>query len=462
MKKYLLAIIFLLCFFSSPAKDIILSLSGEKLFTPVPGYYIEDVILAQQEDSCLGYVNPALEGSYRILFFEHNIRSETRSFLMNSMPRREGLQPLLLRLNRMVIYTSNTSQGTMTRLELSLSLIRRVPELTEDFNAAVSILVYQRDIPKGLPDVIADAFDQCFSQYLERKKEGLLKPRAITSAELNANPLLQASAYPCFHPEKTRKGLFHTWIDFRDNTPDTLTPFTVIYHEDRKNPERSKAELRFEKGSKPTVVWGFCESDRTYVNIGKFCALMTPEGGQFTTWYRHTDNNNVGSAALMGGMLFGIAGAALFGGLASLGNGSDLEEQSRLDLLGGMLVPVYIRDYTRISSNVVFFLSKISDPDATLSVYLDGQLQCRMKPGDYLTLQASCHHPSAMLKVVSSTGGEATRQLDLELVKSNAYLLKVKRNHSIDIDHLFEEVKKEIMNARTDENTVCRVELSGQ
>jgi hypothetical protein len=108
---------------------------------------------------------------------------------------------------------------------------------------------------------------------------------------------------------------------------------------------------------------------------------------------------------------------------------------------------------------VVFFVSKLSDANATLSVFVDNQLQCQLKPGNYFTLKASCHHPFASIKLVSSTGSEFVEEIPMELVKPDVYLLKVKRNHTIDMDHPFGEVKNDLLKFRTNENTICRVEL---
>ena len=115
-----------------------------------------------------------------------------------------------------------------------------------------------------------------------------------------------------------------------------------------------------------------------------------------------------------------------------------------------------------ISSNVNFFLSKVSDPNASLSVYVDGQFQCTMKPGDYFTLDLSCHYTSADIKLVSSSGGEIVKQIPLRLFKSSLYLLKVKKNHSVVINLLYDQMKTDIMKGKTKENTICRVEVFGE
>lgn len=458
MRKYLLLLILVFYSLCASAKEFTITLNGQQLANPLHGYYIEDVILGQQEDSCIGYVNGFLEGTYRTIFFGKNIRSEVKEFLQNSMPAKDGFLPMIVRINRLAIYTLNTGDGSMTRFELSLSFIRKEKMLIEDFTSAVTVRISGNDIPKGLPEIIAEAFDQSILQYIERNKRGLTEPISITSEQLIRNPLQNTQTYKCFNRETSRRGIYRTWIDFRDNKPDTSVEFTVVYHNNKKEPERTKAELKFPKKSKPRIIWGFCDQDKDFVNIGKFYALLTPENNQWTTWFRHSDNNNVTAAAVMGGVAFGLVGAFVFGAIASHGSGNDLEEKSKLDLLGGTLVPVYMKDYTRISSNVVFFLSKISDPDATLRVFVDGQLQCEMKPGNYFVHQASSHHTSATIKLVSSTGGEQVNQIPLELISVDAYLLKVKKNKTINMDKLILEVKKDILKARTAENTVCRAE----
>jgi hypothetical protein len=479
MKRILLFFFLVSLYIPSNAKEYTISLSGQKLNNSISGYYINAVILGQREDSCLGYLIGGSEVlNYNPIFFEKNIRDEVKVFLANSLPKKDGLSPLIIRVNRLFLYPLSRQSGTGYHLELSISFIFPADQgFKEDFTSSTSLFMSLGDVHKNLAEIIAGAFDKSICQYQERKGRGLLNPVVITKEQMNTNSRQYPANYKCRSSELHRAGIYRTWFDFRDDTPDTAHFYTIIYHNDKKQPELSSAKLKFVKDSSHITCWGFSDGTNVFINTGSQFALLTPEEDHWTAWFKHSENNTpmVIPVYAGGGLLVGILAGALAGGaiailfssgseagsnnVSSYSSSSGDPEIYKLDMLSGMLVPYYLRDYTRIASNVVFFVSKISVANATLSVFVDNQLQCQLKPGNYFTLQASCHHPFALIKLVSSTGGEFVEEIPMELVKPDVYLLKVKRNHTIDMDHPFGEVKNDLLKFRTNENTVCRVEL---
>jgi hypothetical protein len=460
MRKSLLSIILVSFIFSCNADELTISLAKRKLSGTFHGYYIEDVILGQREDSCLGYLHPYGPNKCIALYFQNNIRSELKDFLMKSLPKQADLQPVIIRVNRIFIYQVSEGVRDYSCLDLSLSFIRTGQGLVEDFTSAFNVSVAQDYFPKGLSKMIVNAIDSSFNQYDKRSKTGFIAPVVITPGQLKENPVDKPGYFNCFTGKHPGKGFYRTWFDFRDNLPDTSLAFTVIHKYNKKNPCLSRAKLTFDKGSEPEKIWGFYEDDTLYFNTGRYYSLLMPEGDLFSTYGLSSEyTKEVVSATIIGGVLFGIVGASLFGGLTAASSDLDRIEKFRLDLFNGKLLPFCAKDYTMISSGIVFYLSKVSDPRTTLGVFVDGQLQCEMKPGNYFTLDLSCHYSSANIKLVSSLGGEKLEKIPLKLFKTKMYLLKVKKNHVIAIDHLYEQVKKDILKDMTKENTVCRVEM---
>ena len=479
MKRILLFFFLVSFYIPSNAKEYTISLAGQKLDNSIPGHYLDDVILGQREDSCLGYVVGGSEVlNYNPIFFEKNIRNEVKEFFANSLPKKEGLSPVIIRVNRLFLYPLSRQSGTGYHLELSISFI--FPEdqgFKEDFTSATSILMSLGNVQKNLAGIIAGAFDKSISQYQERKGRGLLNPVMITKEQMKTNSRQDPANYKCHSLDTHKAGIYRTWFDFRDDTPDTALFYNIIYHNDKKHPELSTAKLKFVKDSSHFTYWGFSDGKNVFINTGSQFSLLTPEEDYWTAWFQQSENNTPMmipfylGGGLLGGMLVGAIAGGIMALTSSSGSGAGSSNVSsyssssgdadiyKLDMLSGMLVPYYLRDYTRIASNVVFFVSKISDANATLSVFVDNQLQCQLKPGNYFTLKASCHHPFATIKLVSSSGGEFVEEIPMELVKPNVYLLKVKRNHTIDIDHPFGEVKNDLLKFRTNENTICRVDL---
>ena len=461
MKKMLLVV--LLCSFClcSHAEEFTLSMAGLKVSKALPGYFIRDVVVSQREDSCVGYLHPHSGRRYSILFFEKSIRGELKEFLANSMPEKPGLLPLIIRVNRIFIYQPVEGVREYTCLQLSLSFIFPVDkEMQEDFTTSVSLQEERKHIPASLPGIIARAFDEAFSQYISGKAAGLTLRAPCTREHLDENPFQKPGYFRCFAGKNPRKGLYRTWFDFRDNLPDTTTGFKAIHYYNQDNPRLSKAFLKFPKGVEPVEVWGFCEGDSVYVFGGRSFSLLEREGDLFITWSRSSEyTRDVVSAAIFGWFFAGLAGASLTGGIAALSSDPDQAEKLKLDLFNGKLLPVNATDYTMISSRVVFFLSKVSDPGATLDVYVDGQKHCGLNPGTYLTLDLSCHHTLAAVKLVSSAGGEKMLNIPLQLFKTEVYLLKANRNHLVSADHLHDQMKKDILWSRTREKTPCRAEI---
>jgi len=461
MRKPVLTLLLFAILFSCHAEEFAISLAGRKLSNPLTRYYIEDLFLSQREDSCLGYINPLGPNSYMPIFFEKNIRTELKEFLQYSMPRQVDLLPLLVRVNRIYMYETTKGVREYTCIDLSLSFIfPRENGLNDDFTSSVTLSVYQKNFPASFSVIVVNALDQCFCQYRDRMKMGLVVPKIITLGQLKGNPIYSSDYFRCFSRKNPRKGIYHTYFDFRDNVPDTSLDFKVLYKYDTDHPALSRAYLKFAKDSEPGKIWGFCEGDSVYLNWGRFFSLLSKEGDLFIASCRSTEyNRDIAPAAIFGGILGGLIGASLFGGIATLSFNHNEVGKFKMDLFDGKFFPFDAPDYTMISSNLVLFLSKVSDPEATLSVYLDGNLQCEMKPGTYFNLFLSCRYSTVNIKFVSSTGSEKSEQIPLELFKTEAYLVRIKRNHSIETAHRFDQVKTVLLRNRTKENTICSFSL---
>lgn len=88
------------------------------------------------------------------------------------------------------------------------------------------------------------------------------------------------------------------------------------------------------------------------------------------------------------------------------------------------------------------------------------RIPCELKSADYFTLSLSCHFPAINLRFVSSTGGEVSKTIEPRLLKSDVYLLKVrKKDTKIDVDHLHDQMKTDVLKNQTPEKTICKKEI---
>ncbi len=461
MKSCLLILLFIFLAISAYSEVYEVNLEGRKLEVRIPGYFIQDVILSQREDSCLGYQNPKGVLKFIAVYFDRNIRDELKEFLQNSMPELPGMKPLILRVNRFFIYETTKSLREYSCLDLSVTFILPGENtVIEEYTSDVSVSLFQQKFPPDLEKVVIKGFEDCFTRYMERSRQGLMVTREVDKAAINVNPLETPGCYRCFRMKNPKKGFYRTYFDFRDALPDTTVDFKIGHDYNAKHKELSKAYVKFPKDFKEDKIWGFCEGDSFYMNSGRSYLPLVREGDWFVTFARTSEySQDVTAAAIFGGVFFGIIGASLFGGIAAVSSDPNQTEKFRLDLFNGKLVPFDARDYTVMSSRIVLFLSKVSNPAAKLAVFTDGQQQCEMTPGSYQTIELSCHFESLNIRLVSSTGGETTEEIPVELFKTYVYLLKIGKNHKVDISRIHDEMKNSILKKRTKENTLCRVKL---
>jgi|GEM_PF-2116742 len=455
--KTLLIPLLLLLGFTCSAEDIIVSLARRKLSNPLPGYYISDVILSQKEDSCIGYNNPIGPERYEPVFFSKNIRNELKEFLQRSMPQEPGLLPLVIRVNRIYLYEIIRGVRQYTTVDLSLSFIfPRDIGLEEDFTTSVTHSVYRQDFAATIGQAVIDAVELSFTQYTERKEMGLINPRTITPEQLVENPLYSAASFRCFTEHRPCQGIYHSYFDFRDQLPDTTIRFTVHHRYNDQVSRLNSASLKFPDKKEKEKIWGFCTGDSMYMFNGQAYSLLSREGDQLVTWNRPEDYmQDVIPAAIFGGVVGGMIGAGLLGGFVAASSDHRAVQEFRIDLFDGRLYPSDFPDYTTISSTVIFYLSKSSVRDATLDVYVDGKLLCTMTPGGYFILSRSCHFKEATVVFTTPDGTSTQERIPLELYATDLYLLKVRKNGSVQFTFPNDEIKKDILKRRTPENTLC-------
>ena len=157
---------------------------------------------------------------------------------MRSMPKKEGTDPLILRINRFYLYTTHKRDNLYACLELSITFITRQDSVfSEEFTAEATPAKFYFEAGLTIPFLITEAFDQCFSRYSERLQKGLIVPLLVNEQKMSENPLVQPGHYQCFIQKERNKGIYLSFYDFRDNFVDTSFHFTVHHNYDEDNPK---------------------------------------------------------------------------------------------------------------------------------------------------------------------------------------------------------------------------------
>jgi hypothetical protein len=429
---FLILLIPLLCF--SGPHAIILNLAGRNISVIPHGFYIKDVVLSQRDDTCLGYkhhishkeYDPVIPGKYIPYYFETNIRKELLKYLANSTQEKYGLQPLILRVNRFFLHEIDYNGRPAIRFDLSVSFIRPTESgFYDDFTSVLSIVEHHLSNTNHLLTCIDTAFSYCFKEYAYQLDHKKVSPVKISQDQLTLNPFYQPDYFKYATAKRPRKALYRSWFDFRDNFPDTTENFTVYHVCNKKFPEIFKYYIKAPLDTLVKSYWGFSLGDSVYQNAGGFFTLLKQEENRLTTH------------------------------LAPLYN---YEKPWKLEInpFTGGLELFDKKDYTMISSPIVFLLSAVSKTDESLTISLNGKILCELTPGKYFIINVSPHYNHVKIKFTPSHGSALEEEIPLKLFTTQMYLLRIKKDDSVFFGH--PQTRKDLLNERTSENTVCDVE----
>jgi len=462
MKK-LLFLLFLTFFLInlSQAQEFIVSLKDQKLKNCLPNRYISEVYLVQPEDSCLGLIIKGLVKTTTPVYFEKNIKDEISDFIMSSIPEKEGTDPLILRINRFYLYTIHKNENLYACIDLSITFITRQDSVFfEEFTAMATSAKFYYEADLTIPSLVTEAFDQCFSKYSERLQKGLIVQLQVNEQQVSENPLVQPDHYRCSIQKERKKGIYLSFYDFRDNLVDTSFHFTIHHNYNEENPNLTQTHLKYKGESPPNDVWGFSDGESDFIKVGRSFCRLTLDSNIFYT-YTHSSEyaSDITSSAVLGGLFFGVIGAAVFGGLTAATTDSKYIIKTKVDPYYGKLVPFETGDYTRIASTVVFYYSKLSVPDVTLSVLVDGREKCILTPDTYLKMDFSCHYPEANITLIASNGVRSVQVIPLELNKTTFYLVKLYKDRTFLFNKLHDQMKTDYLNKKKAGNTKCSLNL---
>ena len=443
------------------AQEFVINLKDQKLNNFLSDRYISKVYLVQSEDSCLGLIIKGLVKTITPVYFEKNIKDELSDFLMRSMPEKEGTGPLILRINRFYLYTVHKNENLYACLDLSVTFITRQDSVFfEEFTAMATPAKFYFEAGQTIPFLVTEAFDQCFAKYSERLQKGLIVPLPVSEQQVNENPLVQPGHYRCLIQKERKKGIYLSFYDFRENLVDTSFHFTIHPNYNNDNPELTQTYLKYKGESPPKDIWGFSDGEGDFIKVGRSFCRLTSDSNIFFTYTRSSEYaQDITSSAVFGGLFFGVVGAALFGGLTAISTNSKYIIKTKVDPFIGKLVPFESSDYTRIASTVVFYYSKLSLPDVTLSVLVDGREKCILTPDTFLKMDFSCHYPEANITLAASNGVTSVQVIPLELNKTAVYLVKLLKDRTFLFNKLHGELKTDYLSKKKSGITKCSVNL---
>jgi len=444
-------------------KEYVLSLSEEIIKSPSDHYYVADVINATDEVCYIGFVLKS--GIPEPVKLKDGIQSEILSFLQNQFYEDENLTQLIIRINKLFYYESITQQlGPKVKVvDLNCTFIIKDSTGYHDiFTAACS--VNSKDQEKLPSSVVANAFQKVFAQFHNRYSKGLVNEKLLSPIDLTYNPFEDSTYINNLLSEKrVCIGIFKTYYDFRDNTPDTSINFKIKY----KHKETELSDIMLYRAipytlenEKIDTIWGFSDGKNVYWKVnGSFYLLEKDEKSFYIGMVRDSKTSYAAIGAAVGagagmyyggdyiGGTFGVIGGSLVGGLLGAASGELVKVD--LNFATGTSDSYLHSSQKKVESNLLFYASNYNKSEIKLS--LNGEYCCTLLPDTWAVVSL----PSSIEIINASFTPPNSSETNIEIIpslyKTDYYFCIEKKKKPLRVTKANFE-KREFLNRSISEN----------
>ena len=417
------------------------------------GFHIEKVINATGEERLIGFVQKKIDYQKVPAFFAHEISVEIAGFLKVNMMKSHGDFPLFVKVNRVLISESYNGINETATAKVDLTFITKTKDdvyykllttrVVEEKSASMGIT-------KSQPKLIAKAIAQCFSDLYDRYKQGYLSFTKISEEELYKKPESDEEISARFLSLKRNKaGIYRTFYDFQNNTPDTTVTFEITYKTKQHNDSLVRsARIHYpETYEDDGDIWGFCDGQQSFirVNNNKFIPLKKDEKGYYLI-IKNYDDVQMYYAGLLGGLIgTGIAAA------------TTPKSKVRFNILTGRFdvsdINENISDYDK-AAKVVFYASRFNPSSAPLEIIVNDSVHCTLPHDTWYEYATDALTKSVNVKVRSENGSETTLQIITKPFKTVMYLCITHKKKPPSVNKITANNREDYKSVMTNDNRV--------
>jgi len=416
--RLLLSIGLLLAAHLASANDFFISLKDEKIQVANFPYRITDIVDAREQTYCIGMVQRGMNNRRAPAFLKAGLKAEFDYLFANSFPQGGESKPLVVQVNNLQIYEITHSNRELAIVELSLTFLEKEGDaLVEVHQTGITLERSGLEVTKRHDTNIANAVEKCLLDLLDRRRRGLLY-RHLTGTPRTC-PIVQDAA--------PKPGIFHTFSDFRENTPlnDPAYSFSLDIKENSKN-SIVQAKPDWQKKAPDGDIWGLSDGQHVYLNLGKGYFRLVEENGEFLLFGPAVKDNS--GTVFIGAALGGIMGGIIVGVVLSNSGYSNKEMiVYKIDLNTGALVPFEEPAYRRIESRLILFSSEFNAKGSLLSLTVDGQPIGDMAPGIYHRLRIPPPEKAVEVCISTADGQKICETATPELFKTSVALLRLRK-----------------------------------
>ncbi|RSK36146.1 hypothetical protein [Hymenobacter metallilatus] len=400
--RYLLAGCGLVLWLSSAAlaQTVEISLAGQTLAPVTAPFHVERLVDARPDRTRLGKVYRGLDNRPVSANFSHSLTDELMPLLRQALPAGPGTRPLLVRIHTLSI--GETIRPTSETAEAELVLDFLEPVGSDGYRVLLSTgdMLENKgvDVTRRHAANIQTLLEQSIRQLSTLPPAPVPDTPVLTWDQVQAGQDGAPTVRYAVQTGPLQKGVYHTFEEFRNNTPSQDDgPFEI-----EKTPRRKKEwagtfdiqpyylYLDAQHPRRPVAkAWGISDGQTMYIRYRNHYFPLEAAGPDYSfTGFRNPEPDEMMTRAAMGAA-FGLAGAAL--AAATLPDGS-LPQRYELHLTTGRVVahslPTVGADgFVREDTAAVYLYRRPdSQPTQAVTVQVDGRQVGELLPGSYLAL----------------------------------------------------------------------------
>jgi hypothetical protein len=367
------------CHFSVQGQGYEISLSKQSIDLSAGKFYVSDRVGAN---------------------FTKGFKPELMDFFSKNLPAQHNLQPVILKILKFQI-SENTGLATeAAKAEVAIDFIYQQNDKYYQLFRGIGVAKKNSglDVTGSHDNNIKAAIEQCFRQF-ERQDIAhyMATANALSWQEVSKDFLatLETHNYPILTDSATKKGIYRSFLDFRNNQPLSVQNLLVekVTRESRnlRNIYEVRPFLTEPDGSKKLLknVWGFSDGENVYVHFNKDYFLMDRDGNTFSFYGYGPMNNN--SPAVAAGA---VAGGMIGGAVVAVATQRATQAEYIVDMMSGQIVSVDNARVEVINSHAAEYPAKIAlywwsgaPASQALNVYVNDSLMYTIQPKSLIEIE---------------------------------------------------------------------------
>lgn len=291
---------------------------------------------------------------------------------------------------------------------------------------------HAHNIREALMEVLA-AFDQAhLENRLTATPVALSALASLFIPGVNEAPILGAGTF--------RPGVYRTFLDMRQDRPDTTVLFRV--RETLRSPgEQHVLRMKDIDHAVRDSIWGFSTGPALYRRVGRDFLRLDRNGPSFTTTIPATAENIAIGVSL--GVSFGLVGVGV--GLL-LTPPPQPPVICDLNMLCGDLVPrAYRMEEAVIHTTHVFHFSRFSKSDSCVVVHLNDSTAIPLRKGQWASMTPTPQRSPIDVSVTGPNGQRQHVQVDTHAEQTMVYLVEVKKDGAMSMTKLKDPMRGSVI-----------------